>query len=198
MPGRIGNTLQLLAGTTVSGRVLKNARPVEGVQLGLVERSSSATNVDTICEATSDRDGRFTIEHVGPNRDYCLYTKMASVARQNLAAIKRDFRSGRDGQMTEVAEVNLHPAHRVRARLVFSDEPDHTPDVCVVLSRASIPDSQDVDPDKDGTFVFEGVPSESIVLSLHTFGLRWVHGYRLSPQHDSLDPSPHSLVWLGG
>jgi hypothetical protein len=187
MPGRIGNTLQLLAGTTVSGRVHKNARPVEGVQLGLVERSPTATNVDAIYETTSDRDGRFTIEHVGPNRDFCLFTKMASVARQNLAAIKKDFRSGRDGQMTEVAEVNLHPAHRVCVRLVFSDEPEHTPDICVVLSRAGIPDSQEVDADEDGTFVFAGVPSESIVLAFQTVGLRWVHGYRLSPQHYSLD-----------
>ena len=188
MPGRIGNTLQMHAGTTILGTVLKNARPVEGVEVGLVERAASPmTNVEVVYEATSGRDGRFRIEHVAPNRDFWLFTKMESLAAENLAAIKRIVRSSPEGQMTPVAELNLHPVHRVRGRLIFSDNPNFVSEICVVLSRVGIPDSQEVHPEEDHTFVIEGVPSESVVLSFHTIGMRAVHGYRLSRQHYNLD-----------
>jgi hypothetical protein len=188
IPGRIGNTLQMLAGTTVLGRVLKSAMPVEGVEVGLVERASPTANVDVVYEATSNRDGRFTIEHVAASRDFWLFTKMESLAAQNLAAIKRSFRSSPEGQMTPVAELSLHPVHRVSGRLIFSDNPYFISEIRVVLSRVGLPDSQVLHPDEDHTFVFEGVPSESVVLSFHTIGMRSVHGYRLSPKHYNLDP----------
>ncbi len=127
------------------------------------------------------------IEHVGPDRGYCLFTRMQSLADDNRAAITTHFRAAGDGQVTEVAELNLHPAHQVRGRLVFSDNPNLTSDICIVLRRAGVPDSQEIHPDEDRTFVFQAVPSESVVLSFHTTGLNRVHGYRLSDQNLSLD-----------
>jgi hypothetical protein len=126
IPGRLGNTLQLISGTTVSGAVLNGTKPMEGVQVGLVEDTPLLEGAKTVYEAVSERDGRFKIEHVAANRDYCLFTKMQSLAAENLAAIKTHFRTAGDGQVTEVAELNLHPAHQVRGQLVFSDDPDLT------------------------------------------------------------------------
>ena len=192
MPGILSNTLQLITGTTVSGRVLKGTRPMEGVDVGLVEQMAlpgmgPPGGSRNVYEATSGPDGRFKIEHVAPGRDYCLFTKMKSLAADNLAAIKTHFRSAGDGQVTEVAELSLHPAHQVRGRLIFSDNPNLTSDICIVLRRASVPDSQEIHPDEDRTFVFQAVPSESVVVSFHTTGLNRVHGYRLSVHNLSLD-----------
>jgi hypothetical protein len=186
-PGDHENTLQLLEGTTVKGRVLKMAKPVAGVTVGIAGLAPTYGEFSGTYEATTDGDGRFAISDVYPDRDFYLFTRMTSVGAENLAAIRQRFRSWRDGQTTEVAELNLYPAHRVRGQLVFSDGKPAPRDIRVVLSRAEVFDSQETVADREGRFLFEGVPSESVVLSFHSPDLTFVRGYRLSPQHFNLD-----------
>jgi hypothetical protein len=186
-PLKQANILQLLEGTTVTGRVLKMTKPVEGVTVGIVGLTPTYGEFSGTYEAKTDRDGRFAIQSVFPERDFYLFTRMNSLRGENLAAIKQMVRSWGDGQTTEIAELNLHPSHRVRGRLVFSDGTPVPPDIRVALSRAGIFDSQETVADRDGRFLFEGVPSESVVLSFHSPGKNFVPGYRLSPQHFNLD-----------
>jgi hypothetical protein len=141
----------------------------------------------TIREAISDSEGRFTIENVAPKRECLLFTRMASLAARNLAAVTQEFRSADDGQITEVAELNLHPAHRVRVHVLIADDPQQALAVRVTLSRDGIPDAQEADSGEDGIAVLSGVPSESVALSFHSPAGGELNGYRLSPQNQSLD-----------
>ncbi len=111
---------------------------------------------------------------------------MGSPAEQHLASIPRDVTAPGDRQTLEVAELNLHPGHRLRGRVLFADG-QRPADVLAVLERSTAGDEQQQPLDANGTFTFEGVPSESVVLWFRTAGANHVSGYRLSPQHYSLD-----------
>ncbi len=187
-PGRKGNTLRLIAGATISGRVLRNVKPVAGVTVGLVANGAARAEVAGIYEAATDADGRYTFHHVYPSKAFVLFTKMESLAELNVAAIRREIHSPGDGSRTELAELNLHPAHRVRGRLVFSDFPEKRPDVRVVLTRIGLPDSQAAKADAEGNFSFDAVPSESVSLSFGDADLSVLVGYRLSSNQPSIDP----------
>ncbi|MBI3840332.1 MAG: hypothetical protein HY288_20615 [Planctomycetia bacterium] len=67
-PGKQQNTLQLIERTTIRDRVLKRAKPVEGVTVGVVGLAPTHGDFAGIYEATTDRDGRFVVHNVYPDR----------------------------------------------------------------------------------------------------------------------------------
>jgi 5-hydroxyisourate hydrolase-like protein (transthyretin family) len=185
-PGAAENTLQLIQGATVTGRVLRKAQGVEGVAVGLTGFAPRGGNFSYTHEATTDRDGRFTIASVHPEADFYLFTRMHSPGAGNQIAISREIRSPADRQSLDVGELNLHGAHRLRGRVVF-DGPPPPGDVLVVAERARVADWQEQPLDAEGHFEFDGLPSESIVLSFHSRGSNLVLGYHLAPQCYSVD-----------
>ncbi len=177
------NVVQLMAGTRVSGRVLHQAKGVRGIQVVLVRIPVDPRGRHT---AVTDEEGRFTMDHVHSERDHQLFVSMDSVAANNLAAVVQSFRAGHEGQVTEVAELNLHPAYTVRGKIVFSD--GRSPrNLSVVIARTVVGDSQAMLVGEDGTFLFENIPREPVMLWF-TEGGAVSRAYRPSPKNYSLDP----------
>ena len=181
----VENVVQLSAGARVSGRVLRQAKGIGGIQVVLV--SVSPDPLEKYAAETND-DGRFTIDHVHPVRDHQLFVPMDSVADDNLAAVVQSFRTGHEGQLTEVAELNLHPACTVRGKVVMS-KGENSRGLSAVLGRSAVSggDSQSVPVGEDGTFVLRGVPKESVMLWI-TEGEATSLAYRPSSKNHSLDP----------
>lgn len=186
-PGPEGNTLQLLAGATVTGRVLAGAKPVAAVAVGMTCLATKDESVATSYESVTDSSGRFTFDHVAANKDCRLFTPMASLGEKNLAAIVQEIHTPADGHTMEVGELNLHPAHRVRGRLATSNGSRVPAQTVAILERVRTADWLEVEVDEAGSFSFSGVPSEPVVLFFHTAGFLNVPGYRISPHNRSLD-----------
>ena len=198
------NTLQLIAGATIRGRVLRNAQGVAGVGVLLVPiptvptgrglpLSVSGSALTNPRQTTTDADGRYTFEHVEPDREHELLVPMTAVLKENLFSHRQDIRSGADGQTSVVAELNLHPAHRLSGQIVLSDGRKAPARMVAVLERASTRDLQQVQLDAEGRFEFAAAPSEGVVLSFHTPGNPFVPGYRLSRKNHSSDPMGAAL-----
>ncbi len=181
----VENVVQLSAGARVNGRVLRQAKGIGGIQVVLV--SVPPDPLEKYAAETND-DGRFTIDHVHPVRDHQLFVPMDSVADDNLAAIVQSFRTGYEGQLTEVAELNLHPAGTVRGKVVMS-KGENPHGLSAVIGRIAVSggDSQSTPIGKDGTFVFYGVPKESVMLWVTEGGTASL-AYRPSSKNHSLDP----------
>jgi hypothetical protein len=173
--------------------VLKDVLPAAGVVVGLAEHPANGAIFTRTRQTTSDEDGRFAFERVAANREFWLFARMAPLAAQNRAAVRLNFRSGREGGMTEVAELNLHPAHTLRGRVVFRDRPDQLPAVNVRVTRVGLADSQQAAMADDGSFAFAGIPSEPVVLSFGNGETNPVRGYRLSPANLSVDSKRAAL-----
>jgi hypothetical protein len=182
------NTLRLAAGTTLRGRVLKDARPVPDVGVGLMVVAEGVTGSSRTCRAITDRDGKYTFGELPAEREYVVFTRMESLADRHLASIRQYGRTPRDGGTADAAELNLHPAHEIRGRVVFSDAPNRIPAYSVALERIGLHDAQLVEVEADNTFVLRGVPSESVALTFRTEGFGGMLGYRFSQRNKSLDP----------
>ncbi len=211
-PGTVENTLQLMEGAIVTGRVARKAKGVEGVVVGLTGFAPRGGNFSEAHESITDGEGRFIMHGVQSGADFHLFTRMGSPASENLAAITRDIQAPGDLQTLDIGELNLHPAHRVRGRVVFADSsldiPNSVrvgprflplpprlavkrnavpPGIQAVVERPALLDFQKTSVDERGEFAFEGVPSESIVLSFQVPRGGAVPGYQISPQCYSLD-----------
>jgi hypothetical protein len=165
-PGAAENTLQLIEGASLTGRVLHNARAVEGVAIGVSGVSLRGEMIGPY-QSVTDRDGRFAIEHV--NR---LFARMESLVADNLAAVTQQVRSGVNGQSVEVGELNLHPAHRVHGRIMMADGQGVPANTRAVIERIRAADLQETAVDAKGHFSFQEIPSEQVALSFHTSGIR--------------------------
>ena len=97
------------------------------------------------------------------------------------------MRSPAAGRTLEIGEVNVYPTHRVRGRLILTDQDRPPGHIVAVLERFELRDLLEVLVESDGSFTFEAVPSESVVLSFHSWHQHAVIGYRLSPQNPCLD-----------
>jgi hypothetical protein len=193
-PGAEEHTLQLTTGATVRGRVLSRTRPVPGVKV--VARSThrvmgprKAIEVVFLAhEQLTGADGCFKFENVAADSELRICTQMQSLAGKNLAAIPQDVRVLANGGELETGDFNLHPAHRVRGRLVTSDGGPLPPGTLASIERRNLSaDWQEVRVDEGGNFEFWGVPSETVVLSFHGPGAHLVQGYCLSMKNRSID-----------
>jgi hypothetical protein len=169
-PGAEENTLQLVSGATLIGRVLRKARPAANVvvkALAAVD-GTDPSNWPTLA-ATTDADGRFTLEHVPPDAPCWVFTAMEPLAEKNEAAIVRQLIAPADQRSFELGELNLHPAHTIRGRVAALDAalPEK---LRVRIERPQVDDTLDAPVAPDGTFVLSGVPAEMVSLSFRIEG----------------------------
>lgn len=61
-------------GANISGRLLRNGKPLAETTVGIIQEIRFVGNIVTPMDVTTDREGRFLFEHVPPNREYSIYT----------------------------------------------------------------------------------------------------------------------------
>jgi hypothetical protein len=182
-PGK-DHIVRMVDGVTVTGRVLRDGKPLKDVVLGL-------TTVERQCgmflhefEAATDKDGRFIIANVTPANEYHYYAKMESLGSQG-ALRTSVVRSGPNGKTVDLGDLQTGPAHTLKGRVVLSDGQKIPADTRLFLGREKAWDHSEVSLDPEGRFEFAGLPAEPISLAVR------VKGYKVSKRNPSLD-------WLNG
>ena len=174
--------LRLLKGHAVTGRLVADGRPVSGATVGLLGVNRSMEESIGNYAAVTDAQGRFGFPNLPPDSECHLYSLMCEAGANGGVAPVRKFRTGADGAATDLGDLAIKPAFRVAGRVVLSDGKPLPPGLRAMLDRRDAWDTlPNVDLGADGSFVFEGVPAESIGLSVN------VPGYRFSLLNPSLD-----------
>lgn len=184
--------LRLTRGHAFTGRVVRDGQPVANAVVGLVQTNRSFDyNFVGEYTAVTDRDGSYHFSTAPPNDDYCIYGKMASIGPLGGAIAEVSLKSGDDGAVTTVDDLQIGAAHSLRGRVVLSDDKPVPADTRLLVSRERAWDSQIVPLDADGSFRVDGLPGEACSLSVQ------VPGYRMSTLNRSLDRlNPYMLVGL--
>jgi hypothetical protein len=185
-PGR-DHLVRLQEGVTVSGRIVRDGRPLKDVIVGLVttERTCGVCLHDF--EAITDADGHFLLLNVTPENQYYLFTKMESLGDNGALPVKT-IKAGDTGSMLKLGELPVRAGHRVAGRVVLSDGKPVPPDTRLLLGREEAWDHTEVVLDPRGSFEFLGVPDESVSLSVR------IKGYAFSKGNPSLDWPNGSIV----
>jgi len=176
--------IHMREGVTVTGQVMRNGRPLEGVSVAVTTTDRTAGNFFNVNEVATDGNGRFQILNVPPNREFVFYSKMSSLHGDG-ALPDKILTTGESGAVQDLGELAVQPAFKVTGRIVLSDGKPIPPGTKLLLSREKAWDSTQVTLGTDGAFEFKGVPAESVSLSAR------IKGYKLSKSNPSLD-------WLNG
>jgi protocatechuate 3,4-dioxygenase beta subunit len=185
--GPKSNELRLTTGVTVTGRVVKNNKPVAGMAVGIVQKDRGAETFVGPFQAATDNRGVFRFSNVPPEDVFVLYGQMNSIRAHGAIAVKT-VRTGPSRSEADVGDLALNPGHRLTGRVQLADGKLLPAETRVLLSRQEAWDSQTVEADEKGAFTFEGLPSEIYSLSTN------VRGYHVSPQNASYDPLNRSSL----
>jgi hypothetical protein len=182
-PGK-DHLVRMQEGVTITGRIVRDGKPLREVAMGLVTKDRACGNNLRCDELATDKEGRFLLANVPPEREFVLYATMDSLRGQG-AVESRIFTTGKTGTTLDLGKLEAKPAHRLAGRVVLSDGTPVPPDTRLFLGREDAWDHTEATLGTDGRFEFQGVPPESVGLSVR------IKGYKFSKRNPSLD-------WLNG
>jgi beta-lactamase regulating signal transducer with metallopeptidase domain/uncharacterized GH25 family protein len=180
--------LTLTEGAAARGRVLFHGQPLTNVLVGVVSVNRDMEHFTGNFDVGTDAAGRFLFVNLPPDVDYFIYGAMDSLKAQGAIPIQK-FHSGKDGEVTDVGDLVVSPAHRLAGRVELADGAAIPAQTRLLVSREDAWDSRQIILPPDGRFDIGGVPTGTVTLSLR------LTGYRVSAKNASLDTlNPFQLV----
>ena len=175
-------TITVDIGATIAGRVMNDGKPVAGVVMGFIQKVRASEFWLGADEIATDENGRFVMTGLGPNENYYVYAKMSSAAPlvTPIALVK----TGDDATSAEAGMLAATKGHRVRGRVVAERVPQGTR---VLLVRDACMDTLVADVGPNGEFAFDGVPRETVKLTVRAPGYRNVPSQGVLPGGDVED-----------
>ena len=176
--------IHMREGVTLTGQITRGGQPLKGVLVAVTTTDRTAGNSFNVSDVATDSRGHFQILNVPPNREFVFYTKMDSLHGEG-ALPNKIFTTGDSCAVQDLGELAVQPAFKISGRIVLSDGKPIPPGTKLLLDREKAWDTTQVTLADDGAFEFNGVPAESVGLSVR------IKGYKLSKSNPSLD-------WLNG
>lgn len=180
--------LRFTHGVTVTGRLVRDGKPVPGASIGMNTEDRSSEVFMRGFDGATDKEGRFRLQNVPANNTYVLSTKMKEMAELGAALAPQKVTTGADGTTVDLGEMKVGPAHTIQGKIVTSDGQPLPARTRIYLSLEDAWDNQDTRPDDDGWFQFVGIPASSVSISLR------VTGYRISAKNPSKDWLNEGLI----
>ena len=175
------HTIKMTAGATVTGRVVRDGKPVADVSVGLVQGNRGSQTFLGDTSIGTDEQGRFTFLNVHPDEDYFVYGVMETF-KDGTAVAAQELRVGGEGATTDAGDLPVVPGHRIKGQVLLADGKAVPPKTRLLVSRQHAWDSRRVELDPSGRFEIAGLPTERYSLSVS------LRGYELSPKNHSMDP----------
>ncbi len=187
--GVIRRPLRLGPGVEVTGRVLKDGKPVAGGVIGLkyVDFGSDPTPLESR-ETKVGGDGFFRLPHVAPAMDFWVYAKLGSLDGTDTVIPVRVRTTG-DGSTLHVGDLHVLEGRTLSGRLVRSDGQAIPDGLFVQAYCANIIGRIDQKTDSAGHFEFKGLPDGSVSLFVYYENGQSHRLYRLSAKNRCLNPS---------
>jgi hypothetical protein len=197
--------IRLERGLTVTGRVLKDGKPVPGIGLGLCQQDRGAGRFFGDFKISTDSGGTFSFPNLptkafqptgqpdspaapaGPEK-YFLYGLMDSCKTHGALPI-RAIEATKDGDVIDIKEWSFQPGVRVSGRVELADGKPVPKQTRVFLSGDEAWDLQMTVAGADGTFTFGPAPEGRYTLSVQA------PGYHVSRKNASTNVlNPGSLL----
>ena len=180
-PEKNPHTIKMTAGVTLTGRFVRDGKPVAGAAAGLVQTDRRIGTYLGDTSIGTDVNGRFTFLNVHPDEDYFVYGMMGTIKDGGAIAVVR-VHSGSDGATTDSGDLSVVRGHRIKGQVVLADGKPVPAKTRLMVSREDAWDHQSVELDQDGRFEISGLPIERYSLNVS------LRGYKISSKNHSADP----------
>lgn len=155
--------IDLVEGAAVSGRLIRDGKPVANVQLRLRQVEFDVDSVRREAQTKSDDQGRFRFVHLGDDSDYYAFTLLDSLS-QGATMVPRRLRTGVDATTLDLGDIEVGQGRTLAGRVILPDGKalDRTIVIGVqcLVSRTAMRQR----PDSRGHFRFEGLPDGPIAV----------------------------------
>jgi hypothetical protein len=205
VPADLPITIELCDGAAVSGRVIRDGKPVDDVVVRVRQAEQNPYSIALGAETRTDDQGRFRILHLGEQTDYYAFTPLDSLSLAATMAPRR-LQTGGDATTLDLGEIEVGKGCTLAGRVILSDRQSLAPTTeinaqCLVSGTAM---SRKLD--SQGHFTFEGLPEGPMAIYFSDDGPPMppgkgpLAGYHLSAKNKAIDARTNSelLGTIGG
>lgn len=173
--------LRLIYGAGVTVRVLKDGKPLPGVEVGMaqVDRSESFVGEYTL---GTDESGRATFANIPIGHPCFVYGKMQSLAGLGAVAVKQIEVGGADLERHDAGDLIVEPGLTLSGRVVLADGKPVPAKTRLLISREQAWDVMNVELDDQGRFTVTNLPAED----RYSLSVR-IRGYHTALKNLSID-----------
>lgn len=170
-------SITLNDGAVIAGRLVQNGKPVPDVQIGLIAKDRGGWGRDfkqfgypyEVVRIGTDADGRFTIPNVPAPVDWYVYATMDSISSLG-ASSPIEVHVSKGGEYVKVQDLVVKPGCHLRGTVLASDNKAIADGMRVILSSATVWDSQIVQLASDGHFELTNIPAGKYTISVSVKG----------------------------
>jgi Carboxypeptidase regulatory-like domain len=156
--------ITLVDGAIVRGRLVQNGEPIGNAEVGLIGRPRGGYGRDLQVSGYpyeeirigTQPDGRFVITNVPVPADWYVYGKMQSLAKRGATGVV-ECTTKRDGEVVDIGDIEIKPAHRLRGKVVLSDGRPIRDGMRVTITSQRASDDETAMLPPDGRFEFDGL-----------------------------------------
>lgn len=189
VPGGPEQEFVLAEGASITGRVVREGRPVPDVVVGAVSADRRYQTQTGGHEVATGPDGRFLLVNLAPNLEYHVYGRLFSLTNLGVLPIRRGNPGG-DGAVWDLGDWTVQPGNRLAGRVQLSDGKPIPAQAVLVIDREDAWDTLAIELPPDGRFEIPNLPPDE-PLSVRVA----LDGYHLARSHGSLDAlNPWRLV----
>ncbi len=174
------HTIKMTAGATLTGRLVRDGKPVAAATVGLVQANRSSTTFLGDTSIGTDAQGKFAFLNVHADENYFVYGLMGSFTDGGAVAAKA-VRVGGEGATTDAGDLPVVRGHRIKGQVILADGKAIPPKTRLLVSREDAWDSKGAELDGEGRFEITGLPTERYSLNIS------LRGYRISSKNHSAD-----------
>jgi uncharacterized GH25 family protein len=180
--GHSGTTTELLSpgsshripvpmGTKVTGRIVHDGSPVEGLHVAVVQEERSAGHhfIKAVADVT-DAEGRFVFEYLPADEAYVIYSLVGDGDASLVITTKR-FMARASGATRDLGDLAAVPAIWLAGQIDLPPGVTLPDDARLSLDRDPAWDLASVKIEPDGTFAIGGLPPETYSLRLGAQGI---------------------------
>jgi hypothetical protein len=179
-PGEDVKEYTLSKGAAMKGRVVKDGQGVGGVAMQAVQSRRDVARFIGIREVKTAEDGTFVLENLKPEEEYVFAARAKSVP-EGMCTMLVKLATGEEGETDGLGEIEIVEGKKVVGKIKMSDEKPVPSGSTVTLSFDERYDSYSAKIQKDGTFTFVGVPTETVRLYPR------INGYRPAKENENWD-----------
>jgi hypothetical protein len=186
--GALKTPLVLGPGVEVSGRVLKEWKPVAGIQMGLRYADGRDPKPLTPLEVKTNANGFFRIPHVLAGTEFWAYSKLGSVAGGG-TIVPIHFETGADGLAIDLGECRVELGRTLAGRVVCSDGRRVPAGTVIWGSCPRAGGVFSLELGGAGRFEFKGLPPGEVNLHLSLNRVSPATPYHVSGKNKCLHPN---------
>lgn len=171
-PGDKPHRILVPSGTRVTGRLVLEGKPAEGIRIAVVQLDRSGTShFIKAVGTTSDADGRFAFDSLPASEGYAIFTLVGEGAQEHVLTTKK-FKALGNRQERNLGELALTAPLKLAGTVTLPDGKLLPPDATITLGREPAWDLIAVPIDEAGRFAIEGLPPETYEIAIRVGGIK--------------------------